>query len=213
MSSTEYTHSQPNPDASNQEEHIQAAIIAINQSSTCRNGLAILSICQAVKDFDVPWATLQACFHGCKTCEHAHEHKQKLMPAQELVLVEWAMIAYVSDVAGISIGSSWVKRFKLCHPDLQVKWTQNLEQFAEYSILMENIYNMDEKGIQLGIGACIATFIDCNQATVYNIEHGNRKLVTSSTKGHIMTLSGHKITPVMPVYHTLQMAGQIKSWD
>ncbi|KAF9224549.1 DDE-domain-containing protein, partial [Gyrodon lividus] len=43
------------------------------------------------------------------------------------------------------------------------------ELVAEYSILMENIYNMDEKGIQLGIGA----FIDRDQATVYNIEHAS----------------------------------------
>ncbi|KAF9219312.1 DDE-domain-containing protein [Gyrodon lividus] len=104
-----------------------------------------------------------------------------------------AIIAYASDVTGISIGSSWVKRFKLCHPDLWVK-----ELVTEYGISMENIYNMDEKGIQLGIGA----FIDHDQATVYNIKHGNRKLVTvietSSTKGHIMTLSDHKITTVMP---------------
>lgn len=136
-----------------------------------------------------------------------------MTPAQELVLVEWAetmgrrgmplnaqaIIDYASDVAGISVESSWVKRFKLHHPDLRVKWTQNLEQcraralnrttvreffdllrklVVEYSIPMENIYNMDEKGIQLSIGACIAVFIDRDQASVYNIEHGNCKLIT-----------------------------------
>ncbi|KIJ58868.1 hypothetical protein HYDPIDRAFT_101866, partial [Hydnomerulius pinastri MD-312] len=51
------------------------------------------------------------------------------------------------------------------------------EVVEEYKIPMENIYNMDEKGIQLGIGSRIAAFIDRDQATVYNIEHGNRELV------------------------------------
>ena len=37
---------------------------------------------------------------------------------------------------------------------------------------------MDEKGIQLGIGARITAMIDHDQKTVYSIEDGNRELVT-----------------------------------
>jgi hypothetical protein len=48
----------------------------------------------------------------------------------------------------------------------------------EFSILPENLYNMDEKGIQLGIGAQISAIIDRNQQTAYSIEDGNRELVT-----------------------------------
>jgi hypothetical protein len=37
---------------------------------------------------------------------------------------------------------------------------------------------MDEKGIQLGIGAKITAMIDRDQKVVYSIEDGNRELVT-----------------------------------
>lgn len=52
------------------------------------------------------------------------------------------------------------------------------EIIKEYSILPKNIYNMDEKGIQLGIGARTAAFVDGEQILVYLIEDGNRELVT-----------------------------------
>ena len=52
------------------------------------------------------------------------------------------------------------------------------ELVKKYKIPVENIYNMDKKGIQLSIGACIGAFIDCDQANVYNIKHGSRELVT-----------------------------------
>jgi hypothetical protein len=48
----------------------------------------------------------------------------------------------------------------------------------EFNILPENLYNMDEKGLQLGIGARITAMIDRDQQTVYSIEDGNRELVT-----------------------------------
>ena len=37
---------------------------------------------------------------------------------------------------------------------------------------------MDEKGVQLGIGAKVAAIIDCDQAAVYSVEDGNCELVT-----------------------------------
>jgi hypothetical protein len=48
----------------------------------------------------------------------------------------------------------------------------------EYSIPPENIYNMDEKGIQLGLGKRVAALVDHDQKTAYQVEDGNRELVT-----------------------------------
>ena len=102
-------------------------------------------------------------------------------------------------ISGRHIGGSWPKRFYKRHPDLKMKKIIGLEkarakalnQFAvneffdmltevikEYGILPGNLYNMDEKGIQLGIGARITAMIDRDQKTVYSIEDGNRELVT-----------------------------------
>ncbi|KAJ6564893.1 hypothetical protein DFH09DRAFT_919870 [Mycena vulgaris] len=37
--------------------------------------------------------------------------------------------AYASEIAGVSVGETWPKRFKKRHPDLKVKWATNLEEF------------------------------------------------------------------------------------
>jgi len=104
-----------------------------------------------------------------------------------------------SEISGQRVGGSWPKRFVKRHPDLKMKKTTGLEkarakalnQFAvnrffdmltdvieEYNIIPGNIYNMDEKGIQLGIGARITAMIDSDQKVAYSIEDGNRELVT-----------------------------------
>jgi hypothetical protein len=102
-------------------------------------------------------------------------------------------------IAGIQVGATWPKRFCKCHPELKMKKTMGLEKarakalnrFAvyeffnmlsevikEHDILPENLYNMDEKGLQLGISARTTAMIDRNQKTAYSIEDGNRELVT-----------------------------------
>ena len=102
-------------------------------------------------------------------------------------------------ISGKQVGGSWPKQFHKRHPDLKMKKTTGLEkahakalnQFAvneffnmltdvmkEFHILPGNLYNMDEKGIQLGIGVRISAMIDRDQQTVYSIEDGNRELVT-----------------------------------
>ena len=48
----------------------------------------------------------------------------------------------------------------------------------EFSIKKENTWNMDEKGVQLGIGAKVAAIVNHDQATVYSVEDGNHELVT-----------------------------------
>jgi hypothetical protein len=106
---------------------------------------------------------------------------------------------YVGEISGQEVGGSWPKWFLKHHPDLKMKKTQGLETarakvlnpFAvgeffdmlgelikEYNIIPENLYNMDEKGIQLGIGAKVAVLVDRDQKTAYSIEDGNRELVT-----------------------------------
>ena len=105
----------------------------------------------------------------------------------------------VVEILDKPVGESWLKQFRKHHPNLKTKKTIGLEkactkalnQFAvnkffdmltsiieEYEIMPGNTYNMDEKGIQLGIGARITAMIDWDQNAVYSIEDGNRELVT-----------------------------------
>ena len=102
-------------------------------------------------------------------------------------------------ISGKQVGATWPKRFCKRHLDLKMKKTTGLEKarakalnpsavngffnmlaevIAEYNILPENIYNMDEKGLQLGIGARITAMVDRDQKIAYSIEDGNRELVT-----------------------------------
>lgn len=103
------------------------------------------------------------------------------------------------EISGQHIGGSWPKWFLKHHPDLRMKKTVGLDKacakalnqtvvneffnmladvIKEYSILPGNLYNMDEKGIQLGIGARITAMIDQDQKAVYSLEDGNRELMT-----------------------------------
>lgn len=49
---------------------------------------------------------------------------------------------------------------------------------VEFNVKPENMWNMDEKGVQLGIGVKVAAIVDCDQSMVYSVEDGNRELVT-----------------------------------
>ncbi|KAF8219380.1 hypothetical protein L208DRAFT_1551245, partial [Tricholoma matsutake] len=85
------------------------------------------------------------------------------------------------------------------HPELKVRWSSTLEKccavslnpvlinkfydlledmIKEYGIPAENIYNMDEKGIQLGVGQKVKVFVNHDQKDVYSVEDGNCKLIT-----------------------------------
>lgn len=109
------------------------------------------------------------------------------------------LITYASEISGKQIGNLWPKRFLARHADLKIKPTTSLEKCRakalnqtavkgfydilekvvdEFDITPENTWNMDEKGVQLGIGAKVAATIDCDQASVYLVEDGNRELVT-----------------------------------
>ena len=52
------------------------------------------------------------------------------------------------------------------------------EVLQKYHIPVENIYNMDEKGVQLGVGQRVYALVQRSQETVNQIEDGNRELVT-----------------------------------
>lgn len=107
--------------------------------------------------------------------------------------------SYASTISGCEIGESWVRRFRARHPELKAKWTTGLEQcraralnptavaaffdilkevLHKYNIPVENIYNMDEKGVQLGVGQRVYALVQRSQETVNQIEDGNRELVT-----------------------------------
>ena len=84
-----------------------------------------------------------------------------------------AVALHASAISGMQVSERWVARFCTRHPELKAKWTTGLEQCRaqslnraavagfydhlqhlreKYDIPDENIYNMDEKGIQLGMG-------------------------------------------------------------
>lgn len=123
----------------------------------------------------------------------------KVMGRRGVPLTHSTLARYASEISGKPIGESWPKRFLARHPDLKVKATTSLEKcrakalnrtavegfydileqvVAEFGIKKENTWNMDEKGVQLGIGAKVVAIVDRDQATVYSIEDGNRELVT-----------------------------------
>jgi len=97
------------------------------------------------------------------------------------------------------ISKKWVYAFRKRHPDLVAQWTTGLEcchtqalnktQVTEifkilhdlitsYKITPNNLYNMDEKGIQLGVGKQTWALVDQDQKSVHQLENGDRELVT-----------------------------------
>lgn len=124
----------------------------------------------------------------------------KIMGRRGVPLSLTTTAEYASDIAGRPVGETWPRRFRQRHPDLRVRWTVALEEcraralnqnvvhnfFEMYSELMEkyeiqpqNLYNMDEKGIQLGVGKrSHAVLVDRDQKMVHSIQTGNRDLVT-----------------------------------
>jgi len=110
-----------------------------------------------------------------------------------------AVAKHASVISGNNVGEHWVQRFRVRHPELKAKWTSGLERcraqalnptavadfydtlhdmIEKHDIPKENIYNMDEKGIQLGVGGRVLALVDRDQKNVQQIEDGNRELVT-----------------------------------
>jgi len=123
----------------------------------------------------------------------------KVQGRRGIPMTYFTLTKYASEISGKPIGESWPKRFLARHKDLKVKATTGLEKcrakalnptavhgfynileevVAEFNIKPENMWNMDEKGVQLGIGAKVSAIVDRDQATAYSVEDGNRELVT-----------------------------------
>jgi hypothetical protein len=104
-----------------------------------------------------------------------------------------------AEISGKPVGENWPRWFCEHHPDLKMKKMVGLEKacakalnqfmvneffdmltdvIQEYNITPGNIYNMDKKGIQLGISVRVTAMVDQDQKAVYSIEDGNRELVT-----------------------------------
>jgi hypothetical protein len=110
-----------------------------------------------------------------------------------------AVAQHASTILGEPVSESWATRFRARHPELSARWSTGLEccrakalnhtqvtnffdiltdLITEYKIIPENIYNMDEKGIQMGVGKRTLVLVDRDQKIVQQLENGNRELVT-----------------------------------
>jgi hypothetical protein len=179
-------------------EHALAILVA---SGTKPNGNPNISIQKVATDYQVPYSTLTGRWNGTPTAaqEEVLTEWIKVMGHWGIPMTATIITDYVADIVGHTVGELWVKHFKACHPELKVKWSSTLEKcwaaslnptlmneyydlledtIKSYDIPPENIYNMDEKGIQLGIGQKVKAFVDWDQKDVYSVEDGNRDLIT-----------------------------------
>lgn len=124
----------------------------------------------------------------------------KVMGRRGMPLAYKAIAEHASIVVQEDVSVNWAWSFRKRHPDLKARWTTGLEAcraqclnrvliaeyfdileeiLIKYDISCENVYNMDEKGIQMGIGGRTMVLVDHDQkGAVYHIEDGNRELVT-----------------------------------
>ena len=123
----------------------------------------------------------------------------KVQTQQGVPISPSSLADHASDIAGQPVRTSWQGWFMEWHPNLKTRWTQSLEQclannvnrptvykffdileelVKEFNIPIKNIYNMDKKGVQLGVGKWVAAIVDWSQKNVYNLENRNRELVT-----------------------------------
>jgi hypothetical protein len=110
-----------------------------------------------------------------------------------------AVAEYASVILDKPVSDAWACKFRARHGDLKTRWTTGLEAcrakslnrtqvaefydilsglVTEFKIKPKDMYNMDEKGIQLGIGQRTLVLVDRDQKTVQQVEDGNRELVT-----------------------------------
>ncbi|KIJ92954.1 hypothetical protein K443DRAFT_125762 [Laccaria amethystina LaAM-08-1] len=180
-----------------QEDRIQLAINVITKAGYNTNGDQQLSTQKAADTYLVSAHVDQ---QNLSTAEEEVLVKwAKVQGRRGIPLTYSTLTKYALEILGKPIGESWPNQFLARHPDLKVKATMSLEKcrakalnqtavdgfydvleavVEEFHIKPENTWNMDEKGVQQGIGAKISAIIDCDQATVYFVEDGNHELVT-----------------------------------
>lgn len=130
----------------------------------------IRNLSLAAHKFEIPYTTLRNRYRGIRRpTKEAHEHERLLDPAQEQVMVDWMrFLGFIGrpicratvrpkfvDLCGRLPGKTWVWRFVNRHPELKLRKGSGLDPKraqADNEIPWENVYNMDEKGIQLGGG-------------------------------------------------------------
>ncbi|CAK5273436.1 unnamed protein product [Mycena citricolor] len=167
-----------------------------------------MSLRAAAKKYYVPRSTLSRRMNGARSRQDGHEDQQLLTkPTEAGVCGQRGMpmsLKTVEDLgtqlAGRPVGRSWAQRFKSRHAnELTVRWTQQLEKcrannlntttvnqyfdllgntIEKYDIKPSNIYNMDEKGIQLGLSGRAQVLVDRDQKVVRRVTDGDRELVT-----------------------------------
>jgi hypothetical protein len=120
--------------------------------------------------------------------------------ARGMGLTAQAVMEAGSMISGTELGETWYRLFIARHRlDIRGRWALGLEApraqclnrttceefflllehiVDEYKIAPENTYNMDEKGVMMGLGQKTFVLADRNQASVNVIEDGNRELVT-----------------------------------
>jgi hypothetical protein len=123
----------------------------------------------------------------------------KSLARRSIPLSPAAIAEYASVILKEPVSEPWVRKFRRRHGDLKARWTTGLEScrarslnlaqvsgffnilqdiILQYDIVPSNIYNMDEKGIQLGVGKRMLVLVDRDQKTVQQVEDGSRELVT-----------------------------------
>ncbi|VDC07874.1 unnamed protein product [Peniophora sp. CBMAI 1063] len=196
------------------EKNLQEALAAVIASGFKPGSTRhVLSINKAADDWHVSSSTLGARYKGRCTRAEVAVTQQKAAPAKEaklsVYLAGWArrglpmsprvFEGVASNVLGMDITESWVRKFRARHPELRGTWTTGLEAcraralnhttvdnyfkllretIDEFGIIPSNIYNMDEKGVQLGVANKERALVDRDQATVYKIEQGSKEMVT-----------------------------------
>lgn len=102
-------------------------------------------------------------------------------------------------ISGKPVGHKYTLQLRKRHPDLKFIRTRGLEAcrarslnkpqvmkffdilddiYGRLQVTPDRIYNMDEKGVQLGVGGRRGVLIDAAQKVAYHIEDGCRDIVT-----------------------------------
>ena len=118
----------------------------------------------------------------------------KSLAHRSIPLSPSAVAEYASTILGKPISEPWVRKFRACHGDLKARRTTRLESchakclnrtqvseffdilrelVTQYNIVPSNMYNMYEKGIQLGVGKQTLVLVDRDQKNVHQVEDGS----------------------------------------
>ncbi|KAJ3792319.1 DDE superfamily endonuclease-domain-containing protein, partial [Lentinula aff. detonsa] len=149
------------------EERLQQAKQSLFNSTDPRYRIA-----QAARNYDIPYDTLRNRLKGIQPRKKAHENEMILTTGEKQVVIEW--IQYLG-FAGIPVCKRTLrpkvkailesalktargsgldpKRAQAFNFPTVNRYFEQLRQLlTEHNIPWENIYNMDEKGVQLGGG-------------------------------------------------------------